>query len=131
MNRVRVLTLSLLVAASLMLACGGGSGRQLQSITISQTVNGDQVQFTASGAFSAPPTTVTPLAVSWGIGPFAPPPLGNLQYTLTTQPFVFDCRGSGPLLPVSVFAPSDPNVPMSGSLPFNKMVTALAPIQCP
>src|ERR1700693_670913 len=99
----------LLSAASLTLACGSSSNRQLQSITINSTVSGQQVQFTATGTFSAPPTTVNPLPVSdWGIGPFAPPP-ENVEYTLTTQPFVFDCSGPGPYLPVSTLAPSDPN----------------------
>jgi len=116
----------------LTLACGSGSSnRQLQSITISSTVSGQQVQFTATGTFSGPPTKVSPLPVSdWGIGPFAPPP-ENVEYTLTTQPFVFDCTGSGPYLPVTTLAPSDPNAPTSGSLPFAKMVTATAPIPCP
>ncbi len=125
--------LALLSAASLTLACGSStsSSRQLQSITINSTVSGQQVQFTATGTFSAPPTTVNPLPVSdWGIGPFAPPP-ENVQYTLTAQPFVFDCSGPGPYLPVSTFAPSDPNAPATGSLPWAKIVTATAPIPCP
>ena len=122
----------LLSAASLTLACGSSSsGRQLQSITINSTVSGQLVQFTATGTFSAPPTTVTPLPVSdWGIGPFAPPP-ATVQYTLTTQPFVFDCLGSAPGLPVSTLAPSDPNAPATGSLPWAKVVSATAPIPCP
>jgi hypothetical protein len=133
MNRFWALIV-LLSTASLTLACGSSSnnsGRQLQSISINSTVVGQQVQFTATGTFSAPPTTVSPLPVSdWGIGPFAPPP-ENVQYTLTTQPFVFDCTGSGPYLPVSTLAPSDPNAPTNGSLPFSKMITAAAAIPCP
>jgi hypothetical protein len=123
----------LLFAAWLTLACGSSSSsnRQLQSITINSTVSGQQVQFTATGTFSAPPTTVTPLPVGdWGIGPFAPPP-ENVQYTLTTKPFLFDCAGPGPYLPVSTLAPSDPNAPTTGSLPFAEVVTATAPIPCP
>jgi hypothetical protein len=123
----------LLSAASLTLSCGSGnsSGRQLQSITINSTVVGQQVQFTATGTFSAPPTTVSPLPVSdWGIGPFAPPP-ATVQYTLTTQPFVFDCSGAGPFLPVTTLAPTDPDAPSTGSLPWAKVVTASAPIPCP
>lgn len=131
MSRVLVLILPALFAAALIRGCSSGDGRQLQSIAISQTTNGEQVQFTASGTFSAPPTKVTPLAVSWGIGLFAPPPPGNLRYTLTTEPFVFHCSDSDPVLPVSVFAPSDPNAAISGSLPFKDMVTAHAKIQCP
>ena len=132
MNRFWALIV-LVSAASLTLACGSSSnrGRQLQSITINSTVVGQQVQFTATGTFSAPPATVTPLPVGdWGIGPFAPPP-ESVQYTLTTQPFVFDCTGPGPYLPVSTFAPSDPNAPATGSLQWAKAVTATAPIPCP
>jgi hypothetical protein len=132
MNRVWALIL-LLSLTSLVLACGSSSNRQLQSITISSTrsvANGQQIEFVATGTFSAPPTTVSPLPVDWGIGPFAPPP-SDLQYTLTTEPYLFDCTGSGPYLPVSTFAPSDPNAPTTGSFPFAKMVTALAPIPCP
>jgi len=123
----------LLATASMILACGSStsSSRQLQSITINSTVSGQQVQFTATGTFSAPPTTVSPLPVGdLGIGPFAPPP-ENVQYTLTTQPFLFDCTGSGPYLPVSTLAPSDPNAPTTGSLPWAKVVTSTAPIPCP
>jgi hypothetical protein len=129
MLRVAVFTLSGVFCASLLM--GFGSRRRLESITISQTANGEQVQFTASGTFSALPTKVTPLAVSWGIGLFAPPPPGNLRYTLTTDPFVFHCADFEPDLPVSVFAPSNPNAPISGSLPFHDMVTAYAKVQCP
>jgi hypothetical protein len=131
MNRLWAF-LVLLSAACLTLACGSSSStRQLQSITINSTVSGQQVQFTATGTFSAPPTTVSPLPVSdWGIGPFAPPP-ETVQYTLTTQPFVFDCSGPGPYLPVTALAPSDPNAPTTGSLPWAKVVTATAPIPCP
>jgi hypothetical protein len=49
MNRFWAL-LVLLSAASLTVACGSSSSnRQLQSITISSTVSGQQVQFTATG----------------------------------------------------------------------------------
>jgi hypothetical protein len=90
----RLAFLSLLLVAYVTLSCG--SGRRLQSITISQTTSGSQITFVATGTFSTAPTTVTPLPVKWGIGPFAPPPPRNLDYTLTTQPFVFDCTGSRP-----------------------------------
>jgi len=120
----------LLSAASLTLSCGSStSNRQLQSITITAVANGEQIQFTATGTFSASPTTVSPLPVSWSLGLFAPPPV-NLQHTLTTQPYLFDCTGSGPL-PISAVAPSDPNAPTTGSWPFAKMVTASATIPCP
>ncbi len=131
MNRLRALVL--LVALTLLsLSCGSGSGssRQLQSIAISQVANGQQIQFIATGTFSAPPTTVTPLPVNWSLGLLAPPPGENLQYTLTTQPYQFDCTGQGPMQ-VSTLAPADPNAPTTGSLPFAQMVTAAAPFSCP
>jgi len=83
----RPVLILLVLAASLMSACGGDpSGRNLQSITIASTANGNQIQFVATGTFSAPPTTVTPLPVDWSNGYLSPPPPGDVQYTLTTQP---------------------------------------------
>jgi len=120
----------LLPATSLTLACGSSSNRQLQAITINSTVSGQQIQFVATGTFYAPPATVSPLPVSWSIGLFAPSP-ANLQYTLTVQPYLFDCTGSGPYLPVSAAAPSDPDAPSTGSWPFAKMVKASAAVPCP
>jgi len=105
----------LLLATSLTLSCG--SGRRLQSITITQTLsaNGQQVSFVATGTFSRPPVTVTPLPVDWTIGLMAPPP-PEYTYTLTTQPFVFQCTTTGPeALPVVAFAPPDPNAPINGT----------------
>jgi hypothetical protein len=91
--KIRALSLFLLLflLASVILACGSGNSRQLQSISISRTLNGEQIQFVATGTFSAPPTTVTPLPVDWTIGLMAPPP-PEYTYTLTTQPFVPPAR---------------------------------------
>jgi|SRR5580704_2933618 hypothetical protein len=124
--------LVLLATAYFTLSCGSGSsGRQLKSITIAQTANGNQIEFIATGNYSAPPMTVTPLPASWGVGPFAPPPPGSLQYQLTTQPFQFICTGSGPYLPITVFAPTNPTAPLNGSLPFSKLTTGSAQPTCP
>jgi hypothetical protein len=115
----------LVLAAAITLACGG-SNRQLQSITINGVTNGQQIQYTATGTFSASPTTVSPLPISWS---FAPPPP---QYTLTTQPFVFHCEVAGPYAsPLIAMAPSDPNAPSSGSISTTKMISASAQILCP
>jgi hypothetical protein len=130
MHKAEVFLL-LLVVAPLTLSCASGNGRQLQSITVTQTANGQQIEFVATGNFSAAPTKATPLPVTWSVGPFAPPPPGNLDYQLTAEPFPFDCTGSGAYLPVIAFAPSDPNVPSSGSWPFKKMITASAAVTCP
>ena len=125
-----VWTLALLLAVSLSLACGTGAGtqRQLQSITIAQTLNGQQVQFIATGTFSTAPTTVTPLPVDWTLGLMAPPP-AQYSYTLSTQPYVYDCANAGAYnLPVVAFAPPDPSAPSSGTT--KTVVTAAAAIQC-
>ena len=113
-----------LLVASLTLSCS--SSRKLQSITISQTVNGQQIQFVASGAFSAPPITVNPLPAFWSID------LPPAQYTLTTQPFVVPCNsvnpGGGPIV---AWAPADPNAPSTGSISGTKMIVAsAAPMNC-
>lgn len=63
----------LVLAAAIMLACGSSSAnRMLQSVTLSpatadgQSYPGGQVQFTATGIYSARPSPVTPLSASWG-----------------------------------------------------------------
>jgi hypothetical protein len=115
----------LALAAAINLACGSNN-RQLQSITVNAVTNGEQIQFVATGTFSASPTTVNPLPVSWS---FAPPPG---QYTLTTQPFMFECEVAGPYpSPLIAMAPADPNAPSSGSLLTTKMISASAQIVCP
>jgi hypothetical protein len=84
MNRWCALILLLLVT-SLTLSCGSGSdsNRQLQSITITQAANSQQIEFVATGHVSNPPATVTSIPVEWSIQLMAPPPT---QYTLTPQP---------------------------------------------
>ncbi len=125
MNRFCALIL-LLSLISLILACGSGSNRQLQSIAINQVANGQQIQFVATGTFSASPTTVSPLAVFWS---YAPPPG---QYTLTTQPFTFQCDFVGTYpSPLIAWAPPDPDAPSSGSLSSATMIRASAQITCP
>lgn len=123
MSRYSVILL--LLVTLLTLSCGSGnSNRQLQSITISATNNGAQIQFIATGTFSAPPTTVTPLPVDWSVGFLSPPPPENLDYKLTTQPYSFNCTGPGSGIQVTALAPQDPGAPVNGSLPFAKLVMA-------
>lgn len=118
----------LILPALLTMACGSGSSRQLQSITITKTANGQQIQFVATGTFSAPPTTVMPLPVDWTLGLMAPPP-SIYEYTLTTQPYLYDCANAGAYnLPVVAFAPSDPNAPSSGTT--TKVVVASGGLPC-
>jgi hypothetical protein len=101
----------LVLAASVTLSCGSGnsnSGRQLQSITVVQVQNGSQFQFIATGTFSAPPPTY--------------------NYTLSTQPYVYNCDGSG-LIQVVAFAPPNPDAPSSGSV--SQVVQGVATFTCP
>jgi hypothetical protein len=115
----------LLPVTSLTLACGS-SNRQLQSIILTQTANGQQIEFVATGNFSSSPTTVTSIPVEWSVQLMAPPPQ---QYTLTTQPFLFECTASGPF-PIVAYAPSDPNAPLSGSWSSARMIQASTVITC-
>jgi len=132
MKVARLLPFLILVLAMawLTLNCGSGNGRQLQSITLTQTTinNGQDVQFVATGTFSATPTTVTPLPVDWTNGLMAPPPQ-IYNYTLSTQPYVVNCTVLGPPAPqVVAFAPPDPNAPTSGTS--KTVVTAAAMAGC-
>jgi len=120
MNKFWALVL-LVPAFFLTLSCGSSSNRHLQSITIDDNLEGDQVSFVATGTYSAPPTTVTPLPVSWS---YAPPP-GN--YTLTTQPYTPPCPS--PSLIVAS-APMDPNAPISGSASNEIMITQSTAAPC-
>jgi hypothetical protein len=99
MNRFHALIL-LLPIVSLTLACGS-SNRRLQSVSMTRTANGQRTEFVATGNFSSSPTTVTSIPVEWSVQLMAPPPR---QYTLTTQPFLFDCTASGPF-PIVAYAP--------------------------
>jgi hypothetical protein len=118
----------LLSAASLTVACGSSSSnRQLQSITLKQTANGQQIEFVATGNFSSSPATVTSIPVEWSVQLMAPPPP---QYMLTTQPFLFECTASGPF-PIVAYAPSDPNAPLSGSWSSANMIQESTVITCP
>jgi hypothetical protein len=113
------------LAVSLTLSCGSSS-RQLRSIAISRTTIGDHIQFVATGTFSAAPVTVAPLPAFWSID------LPPTQYTLTTQPFVIQCTGPGPVQgPITAWAPADPRAQSSGSMSGTKMITASTGASCP
>jgi len=130
MKLTRLLSLLILLLAMAWFTSCGSSGRHLQSIALTQTAinNGQEDQFVATGTFSAPPITVTPLPVDWTNGLMAPPP-PTYTYTLTTQPYVVNCTTVGPeAVPVVAFAPPDPNAPMSGTSKI--VVTAAAMPVC-
>ena len=136
MSRVSVLILPLLLLATLLvLACGksmfSGIGRQLQSITIQATAIGNSVQFVATGTYSAPPTTVSPLPVDWANG-FLAPPVETMNYTLTAQPYAYNCTASsGAEIQVTALAPQNPGAPSSGSMAWSHLVFGHSAATCP
>jgi hypothetical protein len=71
MNDLRRSMRFLVLAASIFpIACGAPSNRQLMSITVSPATvdaQGQQVQFTATGHWSASPLTTTPQSAGWGV----------------------------------------------------------------
>jgi hypothetical protein len=132
--RMTAFSASLLLVAAVTLACGSGNnaltGRHLLSISIAQTTSGSQIQFVATGTFSSAPTSVTPLPVSWSAGLFAPPPPGNLDYSLSTQAYTLTCTAGQPFL-VNALAPPNPSAPANGSLPLSQFVMGTATGDCP
>jgi hypothetical protein len=108
------------IATALALACGSGH-RQLQSITVNATGNGSAV--IATGTFSGPPTTVTPLPVFWTT---VPPPA---QYALTTQPCLVQRDVLNPPAIIAM-APADPNAPNGGSISSTKMISSVEVDAC-
>ena len=104
------------LAACVSLSCGS-SGRRLQSITISASNVGNQIQLVATGNFSAAPLTVTPLPVNWSLAP--PPP----NYSLSSEPFSIQCSVGGYAGPFVAMAPENPNAPTTGSISGTKMVS--------
>jgi hypothetical protein len=125
--------ISLLLAGVLAMGCGsksflGGSlsSRQLQSISVQETESVGQIQLTATGTFSSPPVTVSPLPVFWSLAP----PQG--RYTLTTEPFVLQCTFTGRYpSPIIAWAPANPSAPTSGSISGTQMVNASISVTCP
>ena len=126
MHRSSIFLLLLLVLTSFTFSCG--NSRQLQSITITKTANGQQIEFVATGNFSSSPATVTSIPVEWSVQLMAPPPP---EYALTTQPFLFNCTASGGPIPIVAYAPSDPNAPLTGAWSSVRMIQASVGITCP
>jgi hypothetical protein len=109
--------------AAIAISCGGmtnpgaNPSRMLQSIsirpsTVSTTADG-QVQFIATGAFSAPPLMVSPLPVNWS-GSWSVVPL----YCFSTGCAGMNpdgmavCFGDSPGVTITASAPSDPKLPL-------------------
>ena len=91
--------------------CGGGSSRQLQSITANSS-GMIQIELTATGTFSASPISEAPLPVAWFVvgGTVNPPS----DYTLTSQPLDVSCQS---FAVVVALAPANPKAPTTGTIP--------------
>jgi hypothetical protein len=102
--------------------CAAGSDRGLESISINpNSASGAAASYTATGTFSSPPVTVTPLSVSWLVmGPGLEPP--GPGYTLS--PGAFQAQRCSQIesktatnYVVVAYAPANPNAPSSGPMP--------------
>lgn len=96
-----------ILAIGTLSGCGGGSNRQLQSLSVSPastTAQGGQAQFTATGQFSAMPMSESPASVSWWqTPPVIDPPSTMIGITLLNQPFTAQCSGfTGPITVIAV-----------------------------
>ena len=71
MNSFRLTMRWIVLAAVLVpMGCGAGGNRQLESITVTPATTdaqGQAVQFTATGHWSASPFSVTPQSAYWGV----------------------------------------------------------------
>jgi len=128
---------TLLLVALLTLSCGGGTmdpPRMLTAIsvtpTIAQAPNGQtQVQFVATGTFTEPPITVTPLAVSWN---FANTPLTacsvNNCAQITSQGVAMCGNLATGAWTITASAPADPKAALNNfGVP---RVSAKATLKC-
>jgi len=113
---------TLLLVALLTLSCGGGTmdpPRMLTAISVTPTVaqapNGQtQVQFVATGTFTGPPITVSPLAVSWN---FANTPLtacsANNCAQITSQGVAMCGNLATGAWTITASAPADPKAALN------------------
>jgi hypothetical protein len=105
--RLSLVSLALVLAASLALSCGSNSTPgQLQSITISPAIAtaglpGQTVQFTATGHYTGAPFVVSPQPATWGAC-FQNAPTTAVSVTSSG---VAQCEAAGgPVVEYSIFA---------------------------
>jgi len=104
-------------------SCGGGPPRVLESITIDAATSLSGTTFTATGHYSAAPTTVNDIAVAWfQTGPVIDP-VKTWNFTMTTAGFRGACGGGPAQFYVVAYAPVNPNAPAKGSMPFSVFTT--------
>lgn len=126
--------LFILVVSLTLISCGTSSNRVLESISVSPQTGSGQVQYVATGTFSAPPLTITPLPVNWCVklAPLASPgicgPPGNSDPGITSQGLA-TCGTSTLGATVTALAPSDPKLPLNAQgVP---MVSGSSALNCP
>lgn len=139
MNRAHLwLSATLLLTAVVTISCGGGTApnRMIESISISPavtTAQNGQAQFVATGTFSAPPVTVTPLLVSWSApGALAGPTVAcstNGCGGISAQGLAVCGQDASGTFPITASAPSDPNAPLG--TPTVPVVSGTATLTCP
>jgi hypothetical protein len=129
----------LFLVATVTLSCGKtlfeGSipNRTLQAISLTPsiaTVAADgQVQFVATGTFSAPPMTVTPLPVNWtGSWPTVPLWCTSNGCAGMNSNGMAVCFGDSPGVTITASAPSNPELPLD--TPNVPMVSGTATLSC-
>ena len=121
---------SIIMLALLCAGCGNNNLRELQSITITpatadaSTFATRQVQFIATGHYSKPPTTISPVTVLWSV---YKPPVATID-----QNGVAQCSaGMTGYVTVLAYAPSEPSLPISKLSSSKRPVLGMAQLVCP
>lgn len=136
MNRIRWIISPPIFVATIVLTSCGGSSRVLESISISPnpaTAKNGKVQLVATGTFSSPPVTVTPLPVDWSqsscdnLCNVAPAVIGPIS--VNNEGLASCAAGYSGTAPVKATAPKDPTLPPdTQNVP---VVTGTANLTCP
>ena len=100
-------------------SCGGGPPRVLESITVDSVTSLSGTSYTATGHYSAAPMTVGGIQVAWFQTGTVVDPVSNWDYSMTRAGFKGQCPGGPAQFYVVAYAPSNPNAPASGSMPFS------------
>lgn len=117
--RSRNILLGLIVSLAVFTLTRCGSGRMLESITVDGVTSANGTTFTATGHYSAAPTTVSGIQVAWfQTGIDLDPPGPKWDYSMTRSPFKGNCPGGPASVYAVAYAPQDPNAPAQGSMPF-------------
>ena len=119
MNRIRKYGVFFLLGSGfLLISCGGGSSRVLESISISPNpavAKNGTAQLVATGTFSSAPVTVTPLPVDWSqslcdnVCNAATPAVAG-PISVNTAGVATCAKGWAGTAPVYATAPKDPNL---------------------